>query len=98
MNVGEDIVAAYLQYIKKCEFVRVNFYIPDIQGEIDVIGINLNEKTVYICEVAMHLITGLQYVKDKSPNNINKLYDKFCKDIAYAKKYFSGYEKKIMLW
>ncbi|WP_202966305.1 hypothetical protein [Treponema endosymbiont of Eucomonympha sp.] len=46
----------------------------------------------------MHLITRLQYVNDKSPNNINKLYDKFCKDIAYANKYFSGCEKKIMLW
>jgi len=100
MNIGEEIVMAYLQYIKGCEFIQSNLYTPDIQGEIDVVGIDINNKKIYVCEVAIHLITGLQYVNQIKhiPNNVNKLVDKFSKDIEYAKKYFSDYEKIAMLW
>jgi Holliday junction resolvase-like predicted endonuclease len=98
INIGEELVAAYLEYIKGCEFVQKNLYTPDTQGEIDVVAINLKQKSVYICEVAIHLTTGLRYVKDRQPNNVNKLTDKFSKDIDYANKYFEGYEKYFMLW
>jgi len=100
MNIGEEIVMAYLQYIKGCEFIQSNLYIPDIQGEIDVVGIDIDNKKIYVCEVAIHLVTGLQYVNqiEKRPNNINKLTAKFEKDINYVNKYFSDYEKIIMLW
>lgn len=70
------------------------------QGEIDVIGINIEDKIVYVCEVAVHLETGLQYVgSDKRPNNVKKLTAKFEKDIDYAGEQFS-HEYKIvpMLW
>ena len=72
INVGEQLVASYLQYIRKCEFTQTNLYTVDVQGEIDVVGIDLKRKKVYVCEVAIHLTTGLQYVKDKRPNNIQK--------------------------
>ncbi len=98
MNIGEEIATAYLQYIKECEFIQKNLYIPEVQGEIDVVGIDVNNKTVYVCEVAVHLITGLQYVKNKRPNNINKLYEKFSKDIEYTNKYFPDYKKIFMIW
>ena len=100
MNIGEEIVMAYLQYIKGCEFIQSNLYTPDIQGEIDVVGIDINNKKIYVCEVAIHLITGLQYVNQIKhiPNNVNKLVDKFSKDIEYAMKYFPDYEKIAMLW
>ena len=98
VNLGEEIVAAYLQYIKGCEFIQQNLYTPDVQGEIDVVGIDLHTKSIYVCEVAIHLVTGLQYVKDSQPNNINKLTDKFSKDIGYTNKYFPDYEKHFMLW
>jgi hypothetical protein len=98
MNVGEEIVMGYLQYVKKCDFVQSNLYTPDIQGEIDVVGIDINNKKIYVCEVAVHLITGLQYVKKKRPDNVNKLVDKFSKDIEYAGKYFPEYETIAMLW
>ena len=51
-----------------------------------------------MCEVAIHLTTGLRYTKDKRPNNIHKLGEKFARDIAYANKYFEGYTKTFMLW
>ena len=98
VNIGEEIVAAYLQHIKRCEFIQQNLYTPDVQGEIDVVGIDLETKTIYVCEVAIHLITGLQYVKDSRPNNVDKLTDKFSKDIEYTNKYFPDYSKHFMLW
>jgi len=98
MNIGEEIVAAYLQFIKGCEFIQKNLYTPDVQGEIDVVGIDINKKELYVCEVAVHLITGLQYVKDNQPNNVRKLFDKFSKDIEYSNKYFVDYKKHFMFW
>ena len=92
-NLGEEIVAAYLQYIKGCEFIQQNLYTPDVQGEIDVVGIDLETKTIYVCEVAIHLVTGLYYV----PSNVIKLTEKFSKDIEYANKYFPDYTRQFML-
>lgn len=98
LNIGEEIVAAYLQYIKGCEFIQQNLYTTGVQGEIDVVGIDLESKTLYVCEVAIHLITGLQYVKNSQPNNVNKLTEKFSKDIEYANEFFPDYSKYFMLW
>ncbi|MEF8730829.1 MAG: hypothetical protein V5B40_02525 [Candidatus Accumulibacter meliphilus] len=98
LNVGEQLVSSYLRYIRKCDFIQTNLYTIEAHGEIDVVGINLKDKQVYICEVAIHLTTGLQYVKDKRPNNVQKLTDKFSRDIEYANKYLSDYDRHFMLW
>lgn len=98
MNMGEELVSDYLQFIKECEFVQKNLYTKGVQGEIDVVGINLQKKIVYICEVAVHLETGLKYVRNNQPNNVSKLVDKFTKDIKYAQDHFSDYERHFMLW
>ena len=98
MNIGEELVAAYLQHIKGCEFTQQNLYTPDVQGEIDVVGINLASKSIYVCEVAIHLVTGLLYTKGSQPNNVIKLTDKFSRDIEYAQKYFPDYQQHFMLW
>jgi hypothetical protein len=66
-DMGQEIAAAYLQYIKNCEFIQQNLYTPDVQGEIDVLGINLKTKIIHVCEVAVHLSTGLFYVKKWTP-------------------------------
>ena len=97
-NPGEEIVGEYLKNILGCDFIEYNLYTPDIQGEIDVVGINAKEKIIYICEVATHLITGLQYVKDKQPDNVDRFTKKFRKNIEYANRYFENYEKHFMLW
>ena len=98
MNIGEELVSSYLRYILGCEFVQKNLSTVESQGEIDVVGINLKEKTVYICEVATHLITGLLYTKGTSPNNVQKLTEKLSRDIVYAKAYFPEYTHHFMLW
>lgn len=97
-NVGEEIVGEYLRLCRSCDFISYNVNTPDTQGEIDVVGINTREKKLFVCEVVIHLETGLQYVKGTRPDNVNRLVNKFSKDIEYAKKYFSDYELTVMLW
>ena len=41
-------------------------YVNTTDAQIDVVAINSANRIVYICEVATHLITGLQYVKNKT--------------------------------
>lgn len=97
-NIGEQLVGDYLKAVKGCDFIEYNLYTPDIQGEIDVVGIDIRSKKIYICEVALHLITGLQYVKDGQPDNVNRFYKKFSKNIEFAEKHFGDFEKHFMLW
>lgn len=98
MNIGEELVAAYLQHIVGCEFIQQNLYTIETQGEIDVVGLKLKTKSVYICEVAIHLTTGLQYTFEKRPNNANKLTEKVSRDIDYTRKYLPDYKAHYMLW
>ena len=98
INPGEEIVGEYLKLIKNCDFVEYNLYTPDIQGEIDVVGINAKEKVLYVCEVATHLITGLQYTKNNRPDNVDRFCKKFRKNIPYARKYFPDYTHHFMIW
>ncbi len=98
LNVGEQLVSSYLRYIRGCDFIQTNLYTVESQGEIDVVGLNIVEQQVYVCEVAIHLTTGLQYVKNKRPNNIQKLTEKFSRDIEYARNYFDEYDQHFMLW
>lgn len=98
MNVGEEICGEWLRHVKGCEFVQYNLKTIQVQGEIDVIGINLSERTVYTCEVALHLVTGLKYVKNRRPDNVRRLTAKFRKDINYIRSAFADYNQVYMLW
>ena len=98
INVGEQLVSSYLRYIRLCDFTQTNLYTIESQGEIDVVGVNLAEQQAYICEVAIHLTTGLQYTKNSRVNNIEKLTEKFSRDIEYARKYLREYNQHFMLW
>lgn len=73
-------------------------YTKSSQGEIDVVGIDNKLRKVYICEVAIHLTTGLQYTKNKRPDTCERLIAKFTKDIEYADRFFRYYQKEFMLW
>ena len=97
-NIGEEIVGCYLQDIVGCNFVQYNLHHPDVQGEIDVIGLDMEKQVVYICEVVTHVVTGLLYTKNKLPVNVEKLMSKFEKDIKYARDHFKGFKQIFMLW
>ena len=92
-NTGEEIVAEYLKHIKHCNFVETNIPTIAMQGEIDVIGINLDNNEIYTCEVAVHLVTGLRY-----PDNVKRIVRKFSKDIEYVNNKFPNYTHYFMLW
>jgi hypothetical protein len=98
MNVGEEICGEWLRHVRGCEFVQYNLKTTEVQGEVDVIGLNMKERTVYACEVAIHLITGLQYTKEKRPDNVPRLTAKFRKDIQYLRTAFPEYQHVLMLW
>ena len=55
MNIGEEICGEWLRHVRHCEFVQYNLKTPGVQGETDVIGISLAKRTVYVCEVGIHL-------------------------------------------
>lgn len=99
MNIGEEIVAAFLQVFKHCEFVELNRKIPNKQGDIDVIGIDINKKILYVCEVTIHIL-GLQYVnsRDKQPENVERLVKKFSKSIEYVQEHYKDYKINLMFW
>jgi hypothetical protein len=98
MNIGEEICGEWLRHVEKCEFIQYNLQTQDVQGEVDVIGLNMKTRTVYACEVAVHLVTGLQYNKNGQPENVKRLTTKFKKDIAYLCKAFPDYTPVFMLW
>ena len=95
---GEHLVGQYLREIRKCDFIEYNLATKKVTGEIDVVGINSSNKIVYVCEVATHLTTGLQYTKSKKVDNVNRFIEKFDKDIQYAKDNFSSFDPVFMLW
>ena len=81
INVGEQLVSSYLRYIRDCDFTQINLYTIESQGEIDVVGVNLAKQKAYICEVAIHLTTGLKY-SDNKDLHIKKLTDKLSRNIG----------------
>lgn len=98
-DIGEDLVGAWLREVERCDFVQYNVPLRDQQGEIDVIGLNLLTRTVYICEVATHTTQGLQYTYGNRPNNVEKLTSKFQADVDYSRKYLAQFENhRFMLW
>jgi hypothetical protein len=97
-EVGEELVGAWLRKIAECDFVQYNVAWRGKQGEIDVIGLNLVKKTAHICEVATHLATGLQYVRNGQPDNVPRLTHKFQGDIDYARQYLPEFRHCFQLW
>ena len=99
-NPGEEIAGLYLKIHFGCEFVEYNLQTPDVQGEIDVVGINVRDRKLYVCEAATHLTTGMLYVnpKNNQSDNVNRFVKKFLKDITYAEKYFQELTRIFMLW
>jgi|GEM_PF-222382 len=97
-NIGEEFVGECLQALHSCDFVSYNLNNPIVQGELDVVGISLVDETIYFCEVATHLVTGIQYTKDNRPD-FEKIYDKFIRNKQYAEQCFKEYKRHVfMLW
>lgn len=56
MDIGESLVGAYYRSVVGCHSVTYNTFLPDSQGEIDVIGLHIDQGVdVFAAEVAIHL-------------------------------------------
>jgi len=99
-EIGEYIIGAYLKLVKGCNFVDYNVRPPggglEGLGELDVIGLNIEKKIVYLCEVTTH-IRGLSYGSNR--DTIEVIKKKYKRQKKYAEKYLEEYhEKHYMFW
>lgn len=98
MNPGEEICGEWLRHVAGCAFIQYNVKTSAEQGEIDVIGLHLGKHEVFACEVATHLITGMQYVRGGQPDNVARFAHKFRKNHVYLREAFPTYAVRLMLW
>jgi len=99
-EIGEYIVGAYLKIIKECDFVDYNVKPRGgrLEGlnELDVIGINFKNNSVYLCEATTH-ITGL-LIQD-AETTMNKIKQKHKRQKEYYKKYLNNFSNPhFMFW
>lgn len=94
-DVGESLVGAYLRYVRGCEFVLFNTFLPGEQGEIDVIGMKTKPRAVYFAEVTTHL-GGMTYGGNAA--TIDKIGKKLQRAKAFADLRFSGYDHYYEIW
>ena len=100
VDIGEQLVGAYLKVIKECHFILYNVRPPGggYKGleEIDVIGLDLKQKTAYLCEVTTHL-SGLDYGGNQ--DTIAKIKKKYERLIQYANQFLPEFHKcHFMFW
>ena len=99
-DIGEFIVGAYLQLIEECDFIDYNVRPPGGGlkglGELDVVGLNFNSNTAYLCEVTTH-IRGVLYKNNQE--TISRIKKKHERQKEYAKKYLTNFKNhKFMFW
>ena len=94
--MGESLVGAYLRYGEKCDFVVYGTQ-TEGQGEIDVIGFQVERQRVWLCEVATHL-DGLSYGSGGMAGTIAKVRQKVERAVAFGDRMFPGQEKRFEWW
>ena len=99
-EMGEYLVGAYLKLIEDCDFVDYNVRTPGggLAGlnEIDVVGINFNANTAYLCEVTTH-IRGVLYGNNK--DSLERIQRKYRNLKEYAESHLIQFEHNVfMFW
>lgn len=96
LDMGESLVGAYLRYGEECDFVVYGTQ-TEGQGEIDVIGFQVEQKRVWLCEVATHL-DGLLYGSGGAVGTLAKVRQKVERAIAFSDRMFPAQEKRFEWW
>jgi hypothetical protein len=95
-DIGESLVGSYLRYVKNCEFVLFNTFLPEGQGEVDVIGIRLGKpRDIYFAEVTTH-IDGMSYGGNRA--TVEKIRSKLVRAQAFAEDRFPGDDHHFAIW
>ncbi len=98
-EIGESLVGSYLRLIKGCEIVTFNQRLskePIQMGETDVLAIDLDTDTVYLCEVVTH-IRGMRYGAGPK-ETLSRVRAKFKRLTEYGNRAFPTYTRVYMLW
>lgn len=97
MEVGESIVAAYLQHVRRCEPILTNVYLSGEQGEIDVVGLERGEPPrVWLCEVTTHIRGGMNNPAKRPA--AQRVTEKVERAIAFAEDLFPSLEAHVEIW
>jgi len=99
-EIGEFIVGAHLQLIEKCDFIDYNVRPPGGGlkglGELDVIALNFDSNTAFLCEVTTH-IRGLLYKNNQE--TVARIKRKHERQKEYADKHLSNFNNhRFMFW
>lgn len=94
--MGESLVGAYLRYGEACDFVVYGTQ-TEGQGEIDVIGFQIEQRKVWLCEVATHL-DGLLYGSGGAAGTLAKVRQKVERALAFSDRMFPEQEKRFEWW
>lgn len=96
-DIGESLVGSYLRYIVGCEVVVYNTHTPEVQGEIDVIGLKTGEpRTVWLCEAITH-IRGTLYSGGYA-GTVQKIREKVQRARDFANVTFPGETHRYEIW
>lgn len=97
IDIGEDLVGAYLSRIERCSIVQFNVRTGVDQAEIDVVGLNLEAtqvSRVWLCEVSTHTGGLGGYGGDAT----GKISRKIASVRKYADATFPGVARVIEVW
>lgn len=95
LDIGESLVGSYLRYIENCDFVHYETH-GEGQGELDVLGMRIADKRVWLCEVAIHL-GGLEYGKGYAGSR-DKVKQKIDRAEVLADRLFSDQQARYEFW
>jgi Holliday junction resolvase-like predicted endonuclease len=97
IDIGEDLVGAYLRMVVECQIVQFNVRTGIGQGEIDVIGLRVDENRIveaWFCEVSTHTGGLGGYQGDA----VGKMTKKLKSVRAYAKSTYPRVTSHIQVW
>lgn len=99
-DIGEYIVGAYLKLSEGCDFVDYNVRAPgggvEGLGELDVLGLKMETKKAYLCEVTTH-IRGLNYGGNEK--TVRRIIKKHERQKWYANNYLTNFdEAEFSFW
>ena len=100
MEIGESLVGAYMRYVRDCEVVVYNTYLRDRQGELDVIAVKTDPRTIWLCEVTTHITGGGMLIVGTGGENttIQRIRKKLERATEFADITFPGDQHRFEIW
>lgn len=97
VEIGEYLVGAYLKVVNGCDVVDYHVRLGDGEADVvDVLGVDISNKTVYLCGVSTHL-TGLRH-GGTNHSTIDLINEKRRTYQVYAEANFADFSHRFMLW